>query len=112
MESKMTNVDEIIKSIMFELGLVRQSIKDKNFKKYALETLIKKEKELQVKLNELLQKKGLKITETEADKIYEELRLFKRSKLEANIKRGNTGFYVAGIILLLGIYFAYKKIKK
>lgn len=108
----MIGVDNIITEIIAELSIIRQSIKDKNFKEYAIDTLVKREKELQDKLNELLKSKGLKISDSEADKIYEELMLQKKSKLEANLKRGKTGFYIAGVLLVLGLYFAFKKFKK
>jgi hypothetical protein len=58
-----------------------------------------------------LQKKGLAITETEADKLYEELRLERKSKLESRFKKGYIGGFVIGVLLIAGLYFAFKKKK-
>lgn len=107
----MTVTEELIKEIVAEIAAIKQAAKDKSLDRYSLDALYQRQALLQKKLTGLLQKTGLSLSETEADKIYEELRLQKKSKLESGFKKGSIGFVLAGLVLAVGLYFAFKQKK-
>lgn len=107
----MTTTEQLIKEIIAEISSIKQAVKDKSLDRYSLDALYQRQALLQSKLNGLLLKKGVALSETEADKLYEELRLQKKSKIEADFKRGHIGFILAGGILAIGLYLAFKKRK-
>lgn len=104
----MTINEQVVQSIIAEIRAIRQSIRDKSLGEYALQQLYQREQKLQEKLNNLLNRKGL-LDETEADKIYEELRLKKEQSLISKLGKGYTWFIVAGVVVVVGLYFAFKK---
>jgi len=106
----MNNKEQILKDILYELSLIKDAIANKKLDQLTINKLVEKQALLQSKLNELLKKKGI-LTDTEADKLYEELRLEKKNLLESQSKRGYTAFYVGAAIIIVGLYFALKKKK-
>jgi hypothetical protein len=106
----MDNKSQIIKDILAELSLIKDAIQNKKLDQLTRDKLFEKQSVLQSKLNELLKKKGI-LTDTESDKLYQELRLQKRNLLESQSKRGYTAFYIGAGILIIGLYFAFKKKK-
>jgi hypothetical protein len=107
----MTLNEEVIQSILAEINSIRDAIKSKQLGQYALQQLFQREKLLQTKLNQLLTKKEI-LNETEADKVYEELRLQKKESLASKLGKGYTAFILIGVALAVGLYFALKKPKK
>lgn len=106
----MTLTQEIILQIIAEIDRIRLAIKNKSLSKYALDQLIQRQEKLQEKLNELLQKNNV-LTPTEADKLYEELRLKKERSLTEKLGKGYTAFIIFGALLVGGLYFAFRKPK-
>lgn len=104
----MTLTQQLIQEIIAEISSIKEAAKNKNLDRYSLDALTQRQALLQSKLNNLLQKKGLALSESEADKIYEELRLKRKGSLEAAYKRGYTGFLIFGGLLIVGLYFAFK----
>ena len=104
----MTINEQVVQSIIAEIRAIQQSIRDKSLDQYALQQLFQREQKLQEKLNNLLNRKGL-LNKTEADKIYEELRLEKEQSLMSKLGKGYTWFIVAGVVIAVGLYFAFKK---
>lgn len=107
----MTLTQQLIQEIIAEISSIKEAAKNKNLDRYSLDALTQRQALLQSKLNSLLQRKGLALSETEADKIYEELRLKRKQSLESAYKMGYTGFFIVGGLLIVGLYFAFKKKK-
>jgi hypothetical protein len=106
----MTLNEEIIQSIISEINEIRNAIKSKQFGQYTLQEIYQREKVLQTKLNELLTKKNV-LTETEADKLYEQLRLQKKESLASKLGKGYTAIILVTVVIGVGLYFALKKKK-
>ncbi len=105
------NVNQQLASEIYaEIIAIRDAIKNKRFGQYTIDALYQRQELLQRKLNDLLTNKGL-LTETEADKIYEELRLSKKKSLETDIKKGILPIILISSVIIVGLYFAFKKRK-
>lgn len=100
--------NQVLKDIVEEISIIKEAIQNKNLNQASRERLFEKRAILQSKLNEILKKRGV-LSETEADKIYDEMKLNKKSTLELQSKRGFTSIYIAAAILIVGVYFAFKK---
>lgn len=107
----MTTTEQLIKEIISEIASIKQAAKDKSLDRYSLDALQQRQALLQNKLNGLLQKKGLSLSETEADRVYEELRLKRKSSLESSFKKSSTVLFIVGGLLAVGLYLAFKKRK-
>lgn len=99
---------EVIQAIQQEILIIREAVKNKQLGQYALQQLSMKEANLQKLLNQLLNKKEL-LTETEADRIYEQVRSEKEESLKSKLGKGYTAFILVGVVVAVGLYFAFKK---
>lgn len=101
--------DLTIADIQQKLNTVKQQVADTGFGGYVMNTLVAQERDLQTALNNLLNKKGI-LSESEADSIYDKLKLDKKKLLERKAKRGWIA-PVAIMIGILGMIYVARKIK-
>jgi len=106
----MYKIEELLKYLSLELSDIKEALKDVDLRGDVKKSLLERQDQIQALLNKVLSKKGV-LTETEKDKVYEQVRLIKKNELQADSMRGYTGFYIAGAVLLIGLYFAFKNKK-
>lgn len=96
-----------IADIQSKLNQVKQQVADTGFGGYVMNTLVAQERDLQTALNKLLQQKGI-LSESDADSLYEKLKLDKKNLLEKKAKRGwiVPATIVVGIVAM--VYVARK----
>jgi len=99
-----------ITDIIAEIKGITEALKNKNLDVYAKDVLVAKKEQLQEKLNELLKNRNI-ISETEADKIFEELRLEKKGELEALFEKNKLTLPLIAVGVVVLLYLAFKKKK-
>lgn len=100
----------LIEDIRNKLQQIESRVELEGFGGFVLNELLKEKNTLQEELNRLLNKK-IVLTETEADAIYEKLRLEKKQTLQNQTKINTLGIVTAVLIIAGLAYFIYKKPK-
>jgi hypothetical protein len=105
-----TNLLKLINDIVAEIKGITEALKNKNLDAYAKDVLVSKKEKLQQQLNELLKDRNI-ISETEADKIFEQLRLEKKGELEALLNKNKLTLPLIAVGVVVLLYLALKKKK-
>lgn len=101
----------LIEDIRSRLEVIKSQVQSEGFGGYVLLKLIAEESALQQELNRLLNRKNI-LTETEADAIYERLRLQKKETLKNQTKKNAIAIVIGLAVIGALAYFTFKKPKQ
>lgn len=103
--------ENLIQDIRNQLETIKYQVQSEGFGGFVLMKLMAEESALQQELNRLLNRKSI-LTETEADAIYERLRLSKRDTLKNQSKKNVVAIVIGVAVIGALAYFTFKKPKQ